>query len=569
MVALFAYSTSSGCTRRVGVSARLPDEGFDFAVVALAAVDDQATFPVIDHAEVLVPVDEGGSGLEATGHREGDLVRVAAFLYRAEPLAAALGIAAADLPEAIAVVRAKEGGVSLPPREPAGDRVSIAFDPLTMEAVELPAAAASPGPLELNIALTIAAQLALDVVPVLPTDAGPPGGCPTDCSELDTVCTVGVCASEGVCVSTARADGTPCDDGQFCTDPDFCQGGVCSGSPRDCSGGGDICNSGGCDETANMCTGLPLPDGGACSNGDFCVVGETCNSGTCGSGTPRDCSALADSCNSATCNEALDMCERAPLTDNTACDDGLFCTDPDTCTAGICSGPPRDCNTFALQCATGTCNEGTDLCVPTNVADGTACDDGDTCTTGDECTGGVCAGVAVEGSPGGPACSDGSDNDCDGDIDFRDSDCCDAGCTPACASGCCYEALSSGPSVSCENDCDCVFECAAAGSCPIGCSTTGTCVISCIGSDLCDVACLGSTCNVDCNNANTCQVNCVSGATCNVDCTNAVDCDQGNCSTGSTCLKDCTGAGTCDFQSCPGGAMACPGNIIVCNRPCP
>jgi hypothetical protein len=29
--------------------------------------------------------------------------------------------------------------------------------------------------------------------------------------------------------------------------------------------------------------------------------------------------------------------------DGVSCDDGLFCTDPDTCTSGECGGPPRDC----------------------------------------------------------------------------------------------------------------------------------------------------------------------------------------------------------------------------------
>ncbi|MCK4714267.1 MAG: hypothetical protein KAT35_01740, partial [Candidatus Aenigmarchaeota archaeon] len=39
------------------------------------------------------------------------------------------------------------------------------------------------------------------------------------------------------------------------------------------------------------------------------------------------------------------------------CDDGLFCTDPDTCSQGVCTGPPRDCGE-------DVCDKDADECVP-------------------------------------------------------------------------------------------------------------------------------------------------------------------------------------------------------------
>ncbi len=47
--------------------------------------------------------------------------------------------------------------------------------------------------------------------------------------------------------------------------------------------------------------------------------------------------------------------------DETSCDDGMFCTIDDTCSAGVCSGQPKSCDD-GNACTDDTCNEQTDQC---------------------------------------------------------------------------------------------------------------------------------------------------------------------------------------------------------------
>ena len=131
----------------------------------------------------------------------------------------------------------------------------------------------------------------------------------------------------------------------------------------------------------------------------YCTDPDTCTGGVCT--TPaRDCSQLDDACNLGLCNEIANQCEALPQADGTPCDDGLFCTINDACQSGSCTlRDPQDC------------------------------DDGDACTQ-DACdeAGNQCIHILVP-NPGaeGPAqsgtCSNGVDDDCDGLTDTDDPDC--------------------------------------------------------------------------------------------------------------------------------------------------
>jgi hypothetical protein len=101
----------------------------------------------------------------------------------------------------------------------------------------------------------------------------------------------------------------------------------------------------------------------------------------------------------------------------TSCDDGLWCTNPDTCTAGVCGGPARDCNDV-IGCTVDSCDEVNDQCVhsPNNTLcnDGNVCtddscsvlsdciynyntnpcNDGYWCTVNDACSEGICSGTS-------------------------------------------------------------------------------------------------------------------------------------------------------------------------------
>jgi hypothetical protein len=214
-----------------------------------------------------------------------------------------------------------------------------------------------------------------------------------------------VCAAVGSCMSgrcdvdlDACVDGAPineglaCDDGLYCRVGEVCTAGTCGGSTaRSCAAVADQCNAGVCVEASDTCQKQPYTDGRSCNDGSYCTIGDVCSpTGTCG-GAARDCSALADTCNSGACNETADICQKQPRNEGGACTDGQYCTITDVCIAGACSGASRDCSAMADSCNSGTCNEGSDTCAKAPRANGTICDDGFFCTVGDACQGGSCA----------------------------------------------------------------------------------------------------------------------------------------------------------------------------------
>lgn len=169
------------------------------------------------------------------------------------------------------------------------------------------------------------------------------------------------------------------------------------------------------DKTINFKGGLIFPPGCVededCDNGVFCDGPETCDAeGTCQVGILVDCSYLDDQCNEGVCDEGLDSCVQSPLPDETPCNDGLYCTDPDTCTAGVCDGPSRDCDDHNI-CTDDSCDEVDDEC--DNVFDvanapeceacyGVVCGDGLWCNGLEACD--PATGQCVDGTP--PDCSD-------------------------------------------------------------------------------------------------------------------------------------------------------------------
>jgi hypothetical protein len=258
-----------------------------------------------------------------------------------------------------------------------------------------------------------------------------------DCKMLDDVCGVGVCINSMCQKQTDPSkDGMACDDGLYCTDMDKCTSGTCTGSPRACPPAQDACHNAACDEAAKMCVSAVGNDGATCDDGDACTSGDTCFAGSCMAGAPTDCSALTTTCTVGACvpgvgckasniNEGLPCdinnvcansqcvtgkCTPTSLFNGKVCDDGLFCTDTDTCQNAVCSGMPKMCS-GGTNCLAAGCDEANDTCTLSNVADGTICDDGNACTFGTTCMTGAC-------TPAGNimACTNGDQ-------------CCPAGCT--------------------------------------------------------------------------------------------------------------------------------------------
>ena len=219
-------------------------------------------------------------------------------------------------------------------------------------------------------------------------------GTAVDCSSLDDQCNVGVCNEDtGVCEAQPINEGLGCDDTDPCTENDTCSAGVCAGTAVDCSSLDDQCNVGVCNEDTGVCEAQPINEGQACDDALFCTTGETCSAGTCGGGSPTDCSSLDDQCNVGVCNETADVCEAQPANEGVACNDGLFCTTGETCSTGVCGGGSQtDCSSLDDQCNVGVCNETTDVCEAQPANEGLACSDGLFCTTGETCSLGVCGG---------------------------------------------------------------------------------------------------------------------------------------------------------------------------------
>ena len=133
----------------------------------------------------------------------------------------------------------------------------------------------------------------------------------------------------------------------------------------------------------------------------------------CSDGLDNDCDGLTDSEDGG--------CQDCTLPED--CDDGNICTDDDCVDYGCVHTYNTDpCNDGDPCTMNDVCSDG--------VCDGNALDaDGDTYVS-DACNGDDCndsdsdihPGV-IEAAYGDPICSDGSDNDCDGDVDLADSGC--------------------------------------------------------------------------------------------------------------------------------------------------
>ena len=195
---------------------------------------------------------------------------------------------------------------------------------------------------------------------------------------------------------TAAAPDTDCDDGLFCTVEDKCESGECNGQPRECET--DQCNEAYCIEDQSKCVKLPLPGGTECDDGDPCTLADECTAGECG-GETKDCSAATggDPCLKGVCLPDSEpdpgTCVAQAVEDDESCEDGLFCTENDSCTAGQCGGDAVVCD--LVPCNLTECTEEAQGC--TSVADpdqvGDFCEDGKICSSDTICqANGACSG---------------------------------------------------------------------------------------------------------------------------------------------------------------------------------
>ncbi len=314
-----------------------------------------------------------------------------------------------------------------------------------------------------------------------------------DCAD-DNTCTLDLCVDDS-CFHQSLVN-LACNDGDACTLGDSCKsGGVCAGTPKDCSDTGP-CLEPSCNPETGLCD-IPVEDGIACDDDEICNGNEVCQAGVCEAGTAVDCSGQTDPCLTTSCNPNTGSCD-TPVENGTACHDTDLCNGAETCQTGICAaGTAVDCTDQPNPCLATTCNPETGAC-DSQFDNDTPCEDGDLCNGAETCQTGECTdGSPVVCEPANGVCQQNSCNagsgacelltvgNCCGNGTVDPGEECDEGgptnaCTAACTVASCGDAIQNGT----ETDIDC------GGGCP-GCAQG----LSCAANDDClSLICIGESC---------------------------------------------------------------------------
>lgn len=266
------------------------------------------------------------------------------------------------------------------------------------------------------------------------------------------------------------------------------------------------------------------------------------------------------------CLQPPGRCGIEDLEAGTACEDGLFCTDGDTCEVGLCAGGPRDCSDGDL-CTQDTCDEDGDQCVNTP----TDCDDLNPCTT-DTCNpvDGECLNVPVDCDDGQACTTDYCHPDtgaCHNDpVDCDDQDACTVDACLVDTGECSHIVIACGDKDPCTPDtCDAVAGCQHGEPFPgcQGCAESPDCADDSLCTwDVCEQG-LCFYFPVDCSDSDPCTEDLCTDLTgqCHWP---AKACDDGNPCTLGSC--DPT-TGECVFvlkpenQEGPGGADNCEDGV--------
>jgi hypothetical protein len=123
-------------------------------------------------------------------------------------------------------------------------------------------------------------------------------GCGGSCGSCDdaNACTIDTCTADGLCTY----EDVNCDDGLFCTDDGCNPASGCFHNPHNCNDG-IACTDDSCNEDMNRCDNIPndtyCDDGLWCTGFEFCTAGVGCQDG------PVPCRA------DQVCDEEKEICE--------------------------------------------------------------------------------------------------------------------------------------------------------------------------------------------------------------------------------------------------------------------
>lgn len=239
-----------------------------------------------------------------------------------------------------------------------------------------------------------------DAVPELPdlrADLSKPPDTSPDTLHVDTIDTVvQPCTDNTDCLPLDK-DANLCNGGWFCEDgfcaeqkePLVCNDSILSPLERQCS-------TVHCDGKKGECVKQKKAPGTECDDGLLCTDFDSCVEGVC-AGEPKRCK-TENPCYPNVCVEETGDCVKSYLGEGAACDDDVPCTVDEKCVAGVCKGVAKVCGE-APQCKQAVCNQQSGECEQLNVEDTTPCDDGNLCTLGDACSGGECKGTPRDCSP--------------------------------------------------------------------------------------------------------------------------------------------------------------------------
>jgi hypothetical protein len=255
---------------------------------------------------------------------------------------------------------------------------------------------------------------------------------------------------------------------------------------EDCVTFSDACNLGACVNGA--CAQLATNESGPCDDGIGCTENESCSQGACVGASTKFCPA-SDSCHIAQCDPVTDACVELPGNDGAGCVDDDPCSLTAVCSGGTCvAGMPVDCSFLNGTCSVGVCDPQAG-CVIAPVNDGTACDDGQFCTISDTCNGGLCGGVPNTCAPPGDVCLIGSCNEASNScvavpgnngVACNDGNLCTAGET--CSNGQCLDGQPANSGVACDDG----NGCTGGTTCQGGTCTGPTSeILACIDGDTC------------------------------------------------------------------------------------
>jgi hypothetical protein len=230
-----------------------------------------------------------------------------------------------------------------------------------------------------------------------------------------------------------------------------------------------------CNVQAGQCEVVNDEEGVACDDGVFCTIRDSCSAGTCVGGPQNDCGMAPPQCTEVTCDETSQTCSSAPSMNGAACQDpNDLCLKGSTCSNGLCIGGQQDdCFFFPVpsDCHVANCNPMSGMCEAEVGNDGGACNDpNDLCTVQK-----VCDNMGM--------CTGGSPKDC-------------SQLTNGCVLGVCD--VNTGQCVTqnlMNNDpCDDLDACTTGEICNNGACNGGTPITACVNNDNC--------CPMNCNENN-------------------------------------------------------------------